>query len=306
MNECQRTKALRYATQLRTLFSSGARLRNFSGNGSRRSRLYRTPSDMIARSVAVPIPEHVIPGDCVSERGAQENVRREMSQIRNAGKTDHSRHAVSYPGDPFVRCITASYDRADGECRCGMTRRETASFAQKAELALEKSVPKIVTGRHSRRPETAANHLYDYVRNRAVEISLTRQNGCLLRIRIVAQQTGKVYRGGNTRFDNAGIRRTENFGGLVKSRIVADMGFYVRVRCNEPARDANDGKRRDPMSATGQLRRKEPEFFLILQDPHREMLPRDVRIDGRAGSVGVCLRVAGIRLRKAWIRAWYA
>ena len=52
------------------------------------------------------------------------------------------------------------------------------------------------------------------------------------------------------------------------------------------------------MSATGQLRRKEPEFFLILQAPHREMLPRDVRIDGRAGSVGACLRVAGIQLER--------
>jgi len=229
-----------------------------------------------------------------------------MGHIGNTGKTDHSCHTVSYPRDPFVRCITARYDRADGKCSRGMTGRETAAFAQKADLALEKGVPKIMTGWDSQRTESPANKLYDYMGDRTIEIRLAGQNRRLLRIGIVAQQTSKVYHGGNPRFDNAGIRRTENFGGLVKGGIIAEVGFEVRVRCNEPAGDAYDGERRDPVSAPGQLRREEPEFFLILQDPHGKMFPRDVRIAGRASSVGVCLGVAGIRLRNAWIRAWYA
>ena len=90
-------------------------------------------------SVSV-VVEDVEAGDGEAGGGADEDFGGEVGAGGEASEADEGGGTVGDPGEPFVLLVALGEDRGDREAHHGVAGGETAGFAERTGMAVEKSV----------------------------------------------------------------------------------------------------------------------------------------------------------------------
>jgi hypothetical protein len=237
------------------------------------------PSPVSARG------QRLIACNGVAERCSNKHIRRKMSKRGDARKADDRCETVSYPRHPAVVLIPAGYDRGDRKNTGGVPRWEGTPL--KGRLApIKECIVKRSSGRNITRSFPAGNCFHRQVDHSAVSISLPGEYCRTHLIRVMPSIACNHERNRKGHHFGRGNRRIKDVVDVVEvPRMRTKVGHRVRIGHDESRRARCDGKSGQPVAPLRQLRREQPNAFLIVEKVFWQRPPRHLSIPTRVARV---------------------
>jgi len=211
--------------------------------------------------------------DRVTEGCAEEDIGREVSAGGNARETDGGCEAIHREGHPSMMVIAVGDDGRDRESADGVAGWE-AAFSEVRLAVVEECVVEGAARRNASWTFALRDDLESQIDDRAVDVSFAGEQARVDHIRIATDIAGRE----KGQRDEGRFRRSDRAVECVV-QIVQVPGVLSKVWCDFRVSDdeaggaPDNGQRRNPVATSGELRREEPNVFLIGKNSTRKFFP---------------------------------
>lgn len=197
----------------------------------------------------------------------------------DAREADERGRAVGYIGHPAMVAIAMRKHSGNGKGGGGMTGRKAGIDTGARYMTVEEGIVEKAGGRDVRRTQAPRRYLQHYVKDGAVGVGFTGEEGGFPRVGIVAEMSDHQKGCGNdgdfSCGDASGERVVEGF----ESGGAAEIGRVVGISDDEGRSRTRYGEGGEPLMAFGKPHGKQPDVFLVLEEISRE---------GAVGDVALC------------------
>jgi len=181
--------------------------------------------------------------------GAEEDFGGEMRASGEAGETDERGCAVGYPGQPLVLFVALGEDGGNAEAHHGVAGGETAGFAERAGVTIEKGVVIRAVDRSVAGTIAAGNGFENDHENGVIDNGFAGEERSGLVVVVVAQQTDQVERSRHSGDYAAAYFTAESAAGILEGVELAEMWLGLRIGGDESGGGNEDGEKRQQVIA---------------------------------------------------------